>query len=356
MSKGRILIVDDEAAVRRTVARALRQSGYESEEAADVAEARAMLDSGFDLVICDLHMPGENGLVLVEHVESDYPNTGVLMATGEDSPEVAHAASVHGASGYLVKPFTNNQLRINVEYALAEQARRSPEAGPEVERRVSEVRSALLGTGEEEALIDEERIAILERFCEAVGRRDLETGAHIRRIGALSAMLAELAGAAEEDVERIRAAAPMHDVGKVAVPDAILLKPGKLEPDERAVMERHAQMGHDILAGSNSALLNLAARIALTHHERFDGAGYPQGLRGEGIPLAGRLVAIADVFDALTTDRPYRGAMSLDEALEIMKAGRGTHFDPELFDIFMENLDDVIALKESIGNGRSAGG
>ena len=179
-----------------------------------------------------------------------------------------------------------------------------------------------------------------------MGRRDLETGAHIRRIGEFSAFLADAHGLSPEDVEAIRLAAPMHDVGKVAIPDSVLLKPGKLDPDERELVERHAEIGHDILAGSTAQLLDLAAEIALIHHEKVDGSGYPNGLQGDDIPIAGRIVAVADVYDALTSDRPYRPALSVDEAVRIMVAGRGTHFDAELLDLFLDRLDAVHALAE----------
>jgi putative two-component system response regulator len=201
-----------------------------------------------------------------------------------------------------------------------------------------------MDVAERERLIDSQRAEMLRRLSEVVGQRDLETGAHIRRIGRHAALLARAHGLKEEAVRDIDLAAPMHDVGKVAIPDSILLKPGKLSPGEREVMQRHAQIGHDILAYSGSPLLDLAGEIALTHHERFDGNGYPAGLSGEKIPLAGRIVAIADVFDALTSDRPYRARLPLERALEIMREGGGTHFNPALLDCFMENLDEVLEV------------
>lgn len=206
------------------------------------------------------------------------------------------------------------------------------------------MRGALVDVAERERLIDRQRVEMLRRLSEAVGRRDLETGAHIRRIGRHAALLAGTHGLDEETVRAIGLAAPMHDVGKVAIPDSILLKPGELSAGERQVMQRHAQIGHDILAYSGSPLLDLAGEIALTHHERFDGKGYPAGLPGEKIPLAGRIVALADVFDALVSDRPYRERLPLERALEIMQEGRGTHFDPILLDCFMENLDAVLEV------------
>jgi methanogenic corrinoid protein MtbC1 len=178
----------------------------------------------------------------------------------------------------------------------------------------------------------------VRRLSMAVEFRDEDTGAHIERIGRFSTLLAEQVGLAPEFCERLSYAAPLHDVGKVAIPDAILLKPGSLTPEERAIVETHAEEGHRLLRGSSSSILDMAATIALSHHEKWDGGGYPRGLVGEEIPLEGRIVAIADVFDALTSDRVYRLAYSVEDAVAIMREQRAKHFDPVLLDIFLEVL------------------
>jgi CheY-like chemotaxis protein len=178
----------------------------------------------------------------------------------------------------------------------------------------------------------------VRRLSMAVEFRDEDTGAHIERIGRFSTLLAEQIGMEEELCERMSHAAPLHDVGKVAIPDAILLKPGKLTAQERAIVETHAEEGHRLLKGSSSAILDLAATIALSHHEKWDGSGYPRGVAGEAIPIEGRIVAIADVFDALTSDRVYRKAFTVEEAVAMMREQRGRHFDPVLLDAFMEVL------------------
>ena len=355
MSGERILVVDDEGTVRRTLSRALVSDGYECAVAEGVPQAREMLaGERYDLVICDLNMPGESGMTLLEELDKAHREIAVLMATGEDDPAIAHAANERGADGYLIKPFSRNELLIHVDCAL-EQARRrqhqrqlSDDSLQSAHERASEVREALMDVAERERLIDRQRAEMLRRLSEAVGKRDLETGAHIRRIGRHAALLARAHGLDEETVRAIGLAAPMHDVGKVAIPDTILLKPGALSTGEREVMQRHAQIGHDILAYSGSPLLDLAGEIALTHHERFDGSGYPGGLPGEKIPLAGRIVAIADVFDALVSDRPYRARLPLEGALEIMRTGRGPHFDPLLLDCFMENIDAVLEVSGAV--------
>ncbi|MDQ2631730.1 MAG: PAS domain-containing protein [Actinomycetota bacterium] len=185
----------------------------------------------------------------------------------------------------------------------------------------------------------------VERLARAIELHDAATGRHLDQMGRIASYLGSQLGLDDEQITLLRAAAPMHDVGKIATPREVLRKPGPLSPEERAEVERHAEVGHQILAGSESELLRMAARIALTHHEWFDGNGYPRGLSGEEIPIEGRIVAVADVFDVLLSDRPYRQAMSIDEAVEVIRNGRGTQFDPEVVDSLLEHLEDVLALR-----------
>lgn len=194
------------------------------------------------------------------------------------------------------------------------------------------------------AALRESEYEALRRMMRVVEYRDEDTGGHIERMGEYCAMLARRLGFPGERVDELRWASTMHDVGKIAVPDAILLKPGPLTPHERSIMERHAEVGHEMLRGSESPVLNLAATIALTHHERFDGGGYPRGLRGGEIPVEGRIVAVADVFDALTSERVYKRAMSVPEAVDVIREGRGTQFDPMVVDAFLDILDRVVAV------------
>ncbi|MBJ7459074.1 MAG: HD domain-containing protein [Thermoleophilaceae bacterium] len=184
------------------------------------------------------------------------------------------------------------------------------------------------------------------RLSMAVERRDQETGDHIERMGRYCSLLASKLGWNDQRCELLRIAAPLHDVGKIAIPDSILLKPGALTPEERVEIEKHAEVGHEILAGSDSPLLDLAARIALSHHEHWDGNGYPNGLAGEEIPIEGRMAAIADVFDALTSDRVYRPAMTVERSLAIMSEGRGSHFDPNLLDTFFDSIVEVLLIRD----------
>ncbi len=222
----------------------------------------------------------------------------------------------------------------------------------EIEHRTSDLKRAL-------SELEIAQAETVQRLSMAVEFRDEDTGAHIERIGRFSVLLAEHIGMDAEFCERLKHAAPLHDVGKVAIPDAILLKPGPLTPEERAIVETHAEEGHRLVRGSSSSILDMAATIALSHQEKWDGTGYPRGLKGEAIPIEGRIVAVADVFDALTSDRVYRKAFSVEEGVQMMREQRGRHFDPVLLDAFMEVLgmsgpdareqlrSDPIALVES---------
>lgn len=193
--------------------------------------------------------------------------------------------------------------------------------------------------------LQESRLETVERLADAIELHDPGTGQHVHRMASTAALLGNRMGLAWGRVELLRAAAPMHDVGKIGIPEEILSKPGALTPEEREQMQRHTEIGHDLLAGSDNDLLQMAAEIAFTHHERFDGSGYPRGLAGEAIPIEGRLVAAADVFDALLSDRSYRPAMSLDEAVKLIREGKGSHFDPQVVDTLLDNLEEALSLR-----------
>ena len=218
-----------------------------------------------------------------------------------------------------------------IGWFAAEQARVALEKANE--RRTRELKSALVE-------LEVAQTETVRRLSMAVEFRDEDTGKHVERIGRFSVLLAEQIGMDGEFCKRIRHAAPLHDVGKVAIPDHILLKPGPLTPEERAIVETHTEEGYRLVRGSSSAILDMAATIALSHQEKWDGTGYPRGLKGEAIPIEGRIVAVADVFDALTSDRVYRPAFPLEEAIRMMREERGTHFDPVLLDAFMEVLEE----------------
>ena len=455
----RILVTDDRAEIRQVIKRTLEKR-YDCDFASDVEGARKRLRAGaYHLALCDIEMPGESGLVLVEEIAHDYPDTAIVLITGVDDPEVAEQTFLMGAHGYLVKPFWPGQLLITTmnalrqrDYELAQKAHsraleerlqmlmdRAPvpiyikdrerryvlanrvahevaglkpneligmadrEIMPaEAERQVEATDRGILESGDtyeaEETIvvgtqersflavkfpfvddrglidgifgistditakkqadalreelaaaqaraIDELRASrqeTVERLARAIEMRDEETGEHVNRMAAIAALLGSKLGLDRERVLLLRAAAPMHDVGKIATADEILLKPGALTAAERAEMERHTTVGHEILAGSDSELLRMAATIALSHHERWDGAGYPQGLGGEEIPLEARIVAVADVFDALLSDRCYRPGLPLEKVVAMIREDSGAHFDPQVAGVLLDHLEEVL--------------
>jgi putative two-component system response regulator len=455
----RLLAIDAQPEVLQVVERTLA-SRFDCHFAGGAEEARRLLDSHhFDLVLCDVQVPGGAGMPLVEQIARERPETALVLLAGNDDPELAERAFELGAHGYLVKPFWPGQLLITTLTALRrsrlelaqrahskmveEQMQALMERAPfpvyikDRQHRYLMANSAaheivdlepneLIGKTDEELMspdsvasvreadlrvltnqepvereetiqiAGEERVFLsvrfpyidstgevvgvfgvsaditanrdaeqlqkdlaeaqaraiaelrssrletVERLSRAIEMHDAVTGSHVGRIAATAASLGRKLGLGRERVELLREAAPMHDVGKIATPDHLLSKPGPLNGEERAELQRHTLIGHDILDGSDSDLLQTAARIALTHHERYDGSGYPRGLRGEEIPIEGRIVAVADVLDALLSDRPYRQGVDVSEAVAAIRAGRGTHFDPAVVDALLENLDEVL--------------
>ena len=347
-----ILLVDGEEPLRQILSRLLRGAGYVSASAATVAEAReALRDRPFDLVLAG-DLPGPSGLDLAREVHEGYPDTAVVMVTGHDDTDTARSALALGAYGYVVKPFQPNEILVEVSNALR---RRTLERENRAQRdRLEELERAGAGDtsseiGRLEAAAKELRLSqedTVERLSIAAEFRDDEAARHVQRMSRYCSLLASRAGEDAERAEMVRIAAVMHDVGKIGIPDSILLKPGKLTPEERRIMEQHSEIGYRILSGSRSEVLTLAAQIAWTHHERVDGTGYPRGIAGDDIPLEGRIAAIADVFDALTSHKVYKKAFPLGQAVEIMREGRGTHFDARLLDLFLDAIDEVIRIKE----------
>jgi putative two-component system response regulator len=347
-----VLVVDDDPRIRAILAAMLERHGYTYEVAANAREARERLGRAtFEVMLCDMHMPGETGLELISDVLRFYPDIAAVMVTGAEDPSLAEMAIELGAYGYMTKPFRVNELLIQVANALhrrrLELENRKHRASLElsVEENTAALRLAVSDLESSQLELRAYQEETIRRLSSAAELRDLETGKHLDRMSRYCALLAGKVGLGDERIDLIRVASPMHDVGKIAIPDSILLKPGSLTQDERRVMQRHTEIGYKILSGSRAELLRLAADLAWTHHERFDGTGYPRGLRGEEIPLEGRIAAVADVFDALTTDRVYRKAMPVDEAVELMRTERGKHFDPSILDLFFASLDDVDAIR-----------
>ncbi len=349
---GSILIVDDEPAVCRHLSRLLTGRNYACSTASSAAEARTLLEADhFDLVLCDVKMPGESGIDLLDEIALTYPDTAMVMVTGLDDTELAEHALEMGAYGYVIKPFEPNEMLIDVSNALRrrtleiENRRHREKLESMVEERTAELWTAIRRLEKAEKHLRESREDTVRRLSVAAEFRDDDTARHVNRMSLYCELLFKKLGQDYDQCELMRTASAMHDVGKIGIPDRILLKAGPLTDPEFDVMRTHASIGHRILDGSDSDLLLKAAEIALTHHEWWDGTGYPNGLNGEEIPLEGRVAAIADVFDALTSDRVYRKRFTFGEAVEMMSAEKGTHFDPQLLDLFLDSLDEVIRIQ-----------
>ena len=352
-----ILIVDDEEPIRRLLGYLLEPHGYKVTLAGAAREARQRMESGsYALVLCDVNMPGESGMDLIRHILTQYPSTAVIMITGLDSPVLANAALDMGAFGYVIKPFEANEVLINVANALRrrkleiENAMHRENLEEVVRTRTIALQQALEWLERSEKELRLSREETIQRLAIAAEYRDSSTAQHIQRMSHYCELLARRYGLSPERCDLIRTASPMHDIGKIGTPDHVLLKPGKFTPEEFKVITQHTEIGYRILAGSDSELLKVAALIAWTHHERFDGTGYPRGLKGETIPLEGRITAIADNFDALTTQRVYKPAYDFDHAKELMLKERGKHFDPELLDIFFDSMEEITRIYDQFAD------
>jgi putative two-component system response regulator len=307
---------------------------------ADPIEALAAATADLpDLVVVDFMMPGMDGHQLLEAIRAlpggrDVP---IVMITAAGERSIRHRALELGATDFLTKPVDATEMRVRLTNLLA--LRRSHLQQKNRNRWLAdEVRKAT-------AAITNREHELIIRLSRAAEFRDPETGGHIQRMAHFSRMIAAGLGLPEDQCELILRAAPMHDVGKLGIPDSILLKPGRLTDDEFTVMKRHPAMGFAILDGSESDLIRLGAEIAYYHHEKYDGSGYPFGLKGGDIPLTGRIVAVADVFDALTSTRPYKTGWSVEDAAKFLKDGKGTHFDPSCVDAFLGAWDEVLSAR-----------
>jgi putative two-component system response regulator len=335
MAGARILIVDDLRANIEVLESLLESAGYEDIVSATDPHAGLDLyaDLKPDLVLLDFRMPGMTGADFLREalrrVPDQYPP--VLVVTAQNDQATRRAALEAGARDLVTKPFDFWELLARVRNLLElhflarEQQERADALESVVEARTRELRVA--------------HREIVQRLCAAGEFRDQDTAQHVARIGSGAGALARRMGCPEDFVGLIEAAAPLHDIGKIAIPDSILLKPGPLTEDEWVIMKGHTTAGHSILAGSGVGMLDLAAEIALSHHERWDGKGYPHGLSGDAIPLAARIVAIVDVFDALSSERPYKRAWPRADVMAYLRDERGRHFDPEIADAFLAGLD-----------------
>lgn len=348
-----ILVVDDEDPVRRALCRILSCHGYGVDAVSSVDEARhALRRTRYELVLCDVMMPDEHGVALLRHARAQFPDLPVVMVSGVTGPSFVTIALGLGAYGYVTKPFEESQVLIAVANALLRASAEAENAAYRVqlEQLVAE-RTGRLRDTVDRLESSEERLRrssedTIKALARAIEGRDLETGQHVERMSRYAEMLARSCGLPDEHCATGRLACAMHDVGKIGVPDCVLLKPGRVSPDEFELIKRHSELGFEILDWSEQPLLTMAAAVAHTHHERWDGKGYPRGLAGQDITLEGRIAAVADVFDALVSRRVYKPAFSVDCSFGIMREGRGSTFDPELLDQFLDHAGEAVAILE----------
>jgi putative nucleotidyltransferase with HDIG domain len=340
MPSDRILVVDDEEAIREIVSSMLVGAHFQARQAASGVEALALLESGeeYDLVLSDLMMAEMDGIALLERARERFPDMPVVMVTAVHDISVALQAIRNGAYDYLLKPFEREQLLATVRRALENRRlKRENDAYRTnlealVAARTQQLRAAM---GDLERSYD----ITLEALGEALDLRDAETEGHSRRVTAFTIAIAKRMGLHKDEISVIARGAFLHDIGKMAIPDNILLKPGKLTPDEVNVMKEHAWYGYKIL--SKIPFLSEAAEIVYSHQERYDGTGYPRGLKGEEIPLGARIFSIADTLDAMTSDRPYRAAQTVQAARKEIESWAGRQFDPDIVKVFLEMPDNI---------------
>jgi putative two-component system response regulator len=345
MDRSRILVVDDDERLRSILEDRLSAWGHEVLVAADGEEALAVAQRELpDLILLDVMMPKLDGFSAARALKNsaETSHIPIVMVTALDEVADRVWALDAGADDFLTKPVDPTELRARVQSLLKVKAyndymrHHQEELEAAVAKRTEELRFAL----------DRLEVASLDtiyRLSRAAEYRDPDTGAHVERVSRFAATLARQMGQPAGFNDLVMWATPMHDVGKIGIPDSILLKPGKLDPDEWRIMQTHTEIGARLLSGSDSALLQMAETIARTHHEKWNGRGYPDGLKGEEIPLAGRITAVADAFDTICSKRSYKEAIRPEDAFDIMVSERGHQFDPSVVDAFVSALPELLA-------------
>jgi putative two-component system response regulator len=335
----RILVVDDHAPNVEALTRILHRAGFALVNGTTdpLLGVRLVREWRPDLILLDLHMPKLDGFGVLEAIRpqlTDGRYLPVLMLTADSSDDTKRRALSGGVKDFLTKPFDATEVLLRIENLLETRFLYAAlhDQNLLLEERVSERTREL----------EQAQVEILQRLAAASEFRDDDTGHHTQRVGHLAALLAKEIGLATDHVDLIRRAAPLHDVGKIGIPDSILLKRGRLTAAERRVMQTHTSIGAAMLAGGRSPLVQTAEAIARSHHERWDGKGYPNGATAEQISIEARVVAVADFLDALTHDRPYRKAWSIEKTLETICAARGSHFDPMV-------VDALVAIQRADG-------
>ena len=350
----RILVVDDFEEIQLVLKFMLESLGHEIETASDGFEALAKLDLDIDLVLLDVEMPGMDGYEVARRIrdDPDHKDLPIIFVTSIASKEDRIRAVEAGGNDFIAKPVDITEITVRTSTLLkikemTDELKHSKKMLEEtVINRTAALRKALESMVETQRLLRDAHIESIHCLVAAAEFKDADTAGHIHRMSHFSGMLAKKNKLSPSEVELIINASPMHDIGKIGTPEEILLKPDKLTKDEFRIIKQHTHYGSQILSNSSSELMQIGKQIALSHHEKWDGSGYPNGLAGDQIPLFGRICAVADVFDALTNKRPYKEAFSNSKALEIMSEANGSHFDPHLLDLFKNSMDEVEEIQE----------
>lgn len=348
----RILIAEDQEMSRMILGTHLRNWGHtvvETPNGRDALEFISDNPHAVDMLITDWGMPEMNGLELARRVRalSDFnPYVYIILLTARNAlDDMIEGFTAGGVDDYIVKPFEVSELQMRIQVGnrlvLAERAQRLHNS--QLEQIVRQQTEAIRETQHE----------IIWRLFSALESRDEETASHVRRIGIISAYLAELLGWTPRQVDAIRAAAPLHDIGKIGIPDSVLLKPGILNEEEFAIITQHTNIGARILSGSRNPVIQMAEIIARHHHENWDGSGYPEKLGAEGIPIEARIVAVVDVYDALLSDRVYRHGLEEEVVLRMIRQESGRKFDPILCQLFLDHIDAIKQLCRQSGAGET---
>ncbi|MCB1194854.1 response regulator [bacterium] len=367
----KILIIDDQPDNIEVVRIRLEYEGYTDINGLTDSEQAIpwILNNNPDLILLDVMMPKKDGFEVLEELRSlrDNVSSPVLIFTSSQDEEIKQRAFELGAQDFITKPLNQLELNTRVKNILLVKF-----FNDQLKNTNNLLQNIVFKKTRE---LENSYLDIIYRLGRAAEYKDSETGKHVVRVSQYSAVLAETLGLPDNDIILIMHTSPMHDIGKIGIPDNILLKPGRLTREEKHIMQQHTLIGADIFINKNDdpliyddnwlsglkflntqkvPLLHMAATIALTHHERWDGNGYPLGLTGEQIPLPGRIVAVADVYDALTTKRPYKSAFSQEKCLKMIDAERGKHFDPMVVDAFFESLDKILFIQKKYADKKSS--
>ncbi len=354
-----ILVADDDEMIRTLHSEFVRGFGYDVELAADGIEAIAKIGLGVDLVLTDAHMPNLDGFEVARRIRETRTadELPIVMVTSLEAREDRLRAYESGINDFINKPVDHTELRLRLKWLLElksaqEELRRAKEnLEGTVARRTKDLRHALEEVTRAQREIQAGHLDTIRRLTLAAEYKDHDTAGHIERIGRYSQVVGMAMHLQPGTVDLLLHAAPMHDVGKLGIPDSILLKPGPLDEEERAIMNTHTTIGGQILSGSTSPVIQMGERVALTHHEKWDGSGYPNGIAGEDIPIEARICSVVDFFDALTMDRPYRKAVPNDEVVKMIVSESGTSFDPDVVEIFLDSRDELEEIQaEYVGS------